>query len=168
MSPLAKLAVSPPAVIVHFLALASQAMLPVVCRAIAVVTARQQANAAAQKVQSSAEQAQNTATQAQQSATEAERLADQASANAVQAKTALSIVNGKSQDENKKISELRDVLGRFRFNGDIRIRGESFFQDCAASGRRPSVAQTVPPRTTTGDVRQVLGEKQNLSGNTWR
>ena len=97
-----------------------------------LLDATQQANAAAQKVQSSAEQAQNTATQAQQSATEAERLADQASANAVEAKTALSIVNGKNQDENKKISELRDVLGRFRFNGDIRIRGESFFQDCAA------------------------------------
>jgi len=97
-----------------------------------VLEATQQANASAQKVQSSAEQAQNTATQAQQSATEAERLADQASANAVEAKTALSIVNGKNQDENKKISELRDVLSRFRFNGDIRIRGESFFQDCAA------------------------------------
>jgi len=97
-----------------------------------VLEATQQANASAQKVQSSAEQAQNTATQAQQSATEAERLADQASANAVEAKTALSIVNGKNQDENKKISELRDVLSRFRFNGDIRIREESFFQDCAA------------------------------------
>jgi len=92
----------------------------------------QQANAAAQKVQSSAEQAQNTATQAQQSATEAQRLADQASANAVEAKTALSIVNGKSQDENKKIIALQEVLGRFRFSGDIRLRGESIFQDCAA------------------------------------
>src|SRR2546423_10372769 len=101
-----------------------------------LLDATQQANAVAQKVQSSAEEAQNTATQAQQSATEAQRLADQASANAVEAKTALSIVNGKSQDENKKISELRDVLGRFRFNGDIRIRGESFFQDCAACSDR--------------------------------
>ena len=62
-----------------------------------VLEATQQANASAQKVQSSAEQAQNTATQAQQSATEAERLADQASANAVEAKTALSIVNGKQK-----------------------------------------------------------------------
>lgn len=92
--------------------------------------ATQQANATAQKVQSSAEEAQNTATQAQQSATEAERLADQASANAVEAKTALSIVNGKSQDENKRINALQEVLGRFRFTGDIRVRGENISQDC--------------------------------------
>src|SRR2546425_7917742 len=97
-----------------------------------LLDATQQANAAAQKVQNSAEQAQATASQAQQSAAEAQRLADQASANAVEAKTALSIVNGKSQDENKKIIALQEVLGRFRFSGDIRLRGESIFQDCAA------------------------------------
>jgi hypothetical protein len=83
-------------------------------------------------VQSSADQAQRTANQAQQSAAEAQRLADQASANAVEAKTALSLVNNKTQDEGKRISALQDILGRFRFTGDIRVRGESFFQDCAA------------------------------------
>ena len=93
-----------------------------------LLDATQQANAAAQKAQSTVDQAQSTATQAQQSAAEAQRLADQASANAVEAKTALSIVNNKSQDEDKKISALQDVLGRFRFTGDIRVRGESFFQ----------------------------------------
>src|SRR6266550_7271016 len=68
-----------------------------------VLEATQQANAAALKLQSSAEQAQNITKQAQQSATEAQRLAEQASAKAVEPKTALSIVNGKSQEENKKI-----------------------------------------------------------------
>lgn len=97
-----------------------------------LLDATEQANAAAQKGQSSADRAQSTAAQAQQSAAEAQRLADQASANAVEAKTALSLVNSKSQDEAQKISALSDVISRFRFNGDIRVRGESFFQDCAA------------------------------------
>jgi len=88
----------------------------------------QQANASARKVQGSAEQAQTTATQAQQSATEAQRLADQASANAAEAKTTLALVESKSKDEDKRISALQDVLGRFRFNGDIRVRGKTFFR----------------------------------------
>ncbi len=94
-----------------------------------LLDATQQANAAAQKAQSSAEQTQNTATQAQ-------RLADQASANAVEAKTALALVNNKSQDEDKRISALQDLAGRFRFNGDVRLRGESIFQGAAGLADR--------------------------------
>src|SRR5919109_427502 len=96
-----------------------------------VLDATRQANSAAQKVESSAEQAQNTAAQAQQSAAEAQRLADQASANAVEAKTALSMVNNQSKEEGKKLEALQDFVSRFRFNGDIRIRGENFFQNCS-------------------------------------
>jgi len=95
-----------------------------------LLDATQQASASAQKVQGSAEQAQTTATQAQQSATEAQRLADQASANATETKTSLSAVESKSTEEDKKLSALQDVLGRFRFGGDIRVRGEDIFQDC--------------------------------------
>ena len=94
-----------------------------------LLDATQQANAAAQKGQGSAEQAQATATQAQQSASDAQRAAEQASTNATAAKTALSAVEVKSKEEDKKISTLQDVLGRFRLTGDIRVRGESFFQD---------------------------------------
>ena len=94
-----------------------------------LLDASQQANASAQKVQDSVEQAQTTAAQAQQSASEAQRLADQASSSAAEAKSALSLVDQQSKDEDKKLSALQDVLGRFRFNGDIRVRGESFLQD---------------------------------------
>jgi len=94
-----------------------------------LLDASQQDNASAQKVQDSAEQAQTTAAQAQQSASEAQRLADQASSSAAEAKSALSLVDQQSKDEDKKLSALQDVLGRFRFNGDIRVRGESFLQD---------------------------------------
>src|SRR5207248_492880 len=86
-----------------------------------LLEASQQSNASAQRVQS-------TATQAQQSATDAQRLADQASANAVEAKTQLSLVSTKTQDQDKKLSALQDLLGRFRFAGDVRVRGENFTQ----------------------------------------
>jgi hypothetical protein len=104
-----------------------------------LLDATQQANASAQKVQGSAEQAQTTAAQAQQSATEAQRLADQASTSATEAKTELSLVDKQSKDEDKKLSALQDIVGRFRFNGDIRVRGESFFQDGLADRNRVRV-----------------------------
>ncbi len=97
-----------------------------------LLDATQRASASAQKVQGSAEQAQATAAQAQQSAAEAQRQADQVSSSVTEAKTALALVDKQSQDENKRLSALQDVLGRFRFAGDIRVRGEDFFQDCSA------------------------------------
>jgi hypothetical protein len=97
-----------------------------------LLDAAQQASATAQKVQGSAEQAQATAVQSQQSATDAQRLADQASSSAAEAKTALAVVDRQSKDEDKKVSALQDLVGRFRLSGDIRLRGEDIFQDCAA------------------------------------
>jgi hypothetical protein len=95
-----------------------------------LLDATRQANASAQKVQGSADQAQATATQAQESAVEAQRHADQAAASVTEAQAALSLVETKSNDEDKGISALQDILGRFRFSGDIRVRGEDIFQDC--------------------------------------
>ena len=97
-----------------------------------LLDAAQQASATAQKVQGSAEQAQATAVQSQQSATDGQRLADQASSSAAEAKTALAVVDRQSKDEDKKVSALQDLVGRFRLSGDIRLRGEDIFQDCPA------------------------------------
>ncbi len=97
-----------------------------------LLDATQQANASAQKLQGSAERAQTTAAQAQQSAVEAQRAADQASSSVAEAKTALAVVDKQTKDEGKRVSALQDVLGRFRLSGDIRVRGEDIFQDCAA------------------------------------
>ncbi len=97
-----------------------------------LVDATQQANASAQKVQTSAEQAQTTAAQAQQSATEAQHAAEQASSSVAEAKTALAVVDKTSKDEDKRVSALQDILGRFRLSGDVRVRGEDIFQDCPA------------------------------------
>jgi len=104
-----------------------------------LLDATRQANTAAQKVQGNAEQAQATATQAQQSASEAQHAADQASANATEAKTALSAVESTSKDEAKKVSALQDLVGRFRFVGDVRVRGESFLQDGVADRNRARI-----------------------------
>jgi hypothetical protein len=88
----------------------------------------QQANASAQKAQSSVDQAQGAATQAQQSAAEAQKVANQASSRATEATTALAAVSTQTQEEGRQISALQAALSRFRFSGDVRIRGEDYFQ----------------------------------------
>jgi hypothetical protein len=93
-----------------------------------LLDATQQANTAAQKAASGVDQAQSTATQAQQSAAEAKSAAAQASSNVAQVQTALVAVDNKAQDTGKQLSALEALVGRFRLSGDVRIRGESYFQ----------------------------------------
>src|SRR5580700_5002631 len=93
-----------------------------------LLDATQQANAAAQKTASGVDQAQSAATKAQQSATEAKSLADQASTNAAEVKTALAVVDTKTRDEGRQLSALESLVGRFRFSGDVRLRGEAYRQ----------------------------------------
>ncbi len=93
-----------------------------------LLDATQQANAAAQSAASNVAQAQSTAVQAQQSAAEAKSLADQASSSAAEVKTALAVVDTKTQDAGRQLTALEALVGRFRFSGDVRIRGESYFQ----------------------------------------
>jgi len=101
--------------------------------------ASQRANAAAQAAESNVNQAQSAASQAQQAASEAQRIADQASANAVEAKTSLALIDTRAKDQDKRIGALQDVLGRFRFSGDVRIRGESFIQQGTQDRNRARV-----------------------------
>jgi len=93
-----------------------------------LLDATQQANTAAQKAQSNVDQAASAATQAQQSAAAAQKVADQASANATDLKTAVTAVANKTQDQDKQLSALEALVGRFRFSGDVRVRGEDYFQ----------------------------------------
>src|SRR6185437_14996071 len=104
-----------------------------------LLDATQQASATVQKGQNNADQAQTAAVQAQHTADEAQRVADQVSANAVEAKTALAVVNNKTQDEDKKLAAIRDIVGRFRLSGDVRVRGEGFYQDNVISRNRARV-----------------------------
>ena|SRR5579863_695648 len=93
-----------------------------------LLDATQSANANAQKAQSSVDQAQGVAVQAQQSAAQAQKVADQAASQATAATTALAAVNNQTQDQDRQISALQAALGRFRFSGDVRVRGEDYFQ----------------------------------------
>lgn len=97
-----------------------------------LIDANQQQNASAQKAQTAVADAQAAALKAEQDAAEAQRLADQAGSNAIEAKTALALVSKTADADGKRVSALEGVMGRFRFSGDVRVRGESLFQDCAA------------------------------------
>jgi len=98
----------------------------------ALQDARQQSQQAQQQLQ----QAQSTAADAQQKALAAQTTADQQKENLdkinstlADVKTSLTGTATTAQDEQKRVSALEGLVGRFRLNGDIRIRGESFFQD---------------------------------------
>lgn len=104
-----------------------------------LLEATQQASTAAQKARSGTEQAQAAADEARHSATEAQRVADQATANAAEAKTAASLLDRKQADQQKQVGALRDLFGRFRFSGDVRVRGEDFFQDGVATRNRARI-----------------------------
>ncbi len=93
-----------------------------------VLDAVQQANANSQKLVSGADQAQATATQAQQSATAAQTAAAEASKNAASATSATSLLEQENKKEQTQLKSLADLTGRFRFTGDIRLRGESYSQ----------------------------------------
>ena len=101
-----------------------------------LLDATQRANAATQKGQSSADQAQTAAVQAQQAASAAQHTAEQASSSAGAANSALAVVNTQEQAQDKRLSALSNVLGRFRFSGDMRVRGEGFYQDGSLSRNR--------------------------------
>ena len=93
-----------------------------------LLQANQQAATAAQKAQSGVDQAQSAAVAAQQSATQAQQVAQEASSNATQVKTAIAEVDSKERDTDRQLTALQALVTRFRFSGDVRVRGESYFQ----------------------------------------
>lgn len=99
--------------------------------------ALQQAQQQAQQAQQQLQQTQAAAAEAQQRAGAAETIANAqkdtvAKLNSDIADVQTTLTNNAvaTQDEQKRLSALQGLLGRFRFNGDIRVRGESFFQNC--------------------------------------
>ena len=85
------------------------------------------------------QQAQATAAEAQQKAASAETAANQQrdtvsqlSSDMADVKTSLTSGATTIQDDQKRMAAIEGLAGRFRFSGDVRVRGESFFQDCAA------------------------------------
>ncbi|MBI3475988.1 MAG: putative porin [Acidobacteria bacterium] len=109
-----------------------------------IQTLQQQLQQTNQQLQQSADQAQKTQQQlqaAQQAATDAQMTAAgvQASAapkdsvdklNSQYADIQTTLTNNalSAQDEQKRMTGLENTLGRFRWTGDVRVRGEDFFQ----------------------------------------
>ena len=94
----------------------------------------QQTNQQFQQTQQQLQQAQQAAADAQQkaaalaSATASKESVDHLSSQFADVQTALTSTAVAQQDQQKRFSGLEDALGRFRWNGDVRVRGESFFQ----------------------------------------
>jgi len=105
----------------------------------------EQRDKAAQAAQQIAQQAQSAASDAQQkvAATQASSADKDAvaklSSDLTDVKTTVQNELVSSQDEQKRVSLLEGTLGRFRWTGDVRIRGESFVQQGVADRNRARV-----------------------------
>ena len=99
-----------------------------------------------QAAQQQAQQAQTTAAAAQQTATAMEVTAGadkdsvtKLNSDLTDVKTTIQNQLLTTQEEQKRVSALESAFGRFRLIGDVRIRGESFFQEGVADRNRARV-----------------------------
>jgi hypothetical protein len=99
----------------------------------------QQKDQAWQQAQQQLQQAQTTASDAQSKAASAETAANsqkdtvtKLDSQMADVQTTLTNTAVGTQEEQKRMSALEGLVGRFRFNGDVRVRGETFFQDGVA------------------------------------
>ena len=88
-----------------------------------------------QQAQQQAQQAQSTAADAQQKAASVQSAADQQqqavaklSTDVADVKATVAGSASTEQDSQKRVAALENAFGRFRFSGDMRVRGEDYFQ----------------------------------------
>jgi flagellar motor protein MotB len=102
---------------------------------------QQQLQQTNQQLQQTSQQFQTTQRQLQQAATDAQQKAaaveseaahkdsvDQLNSKLADVEATLTNNALREQDQQKRFSGLEEVLGRFRWTGDVRVRGEDFFQ----------------------------------------
>jgi multidrug efflux pump subunit AcrA (membrane-fusion protein) len=106
-------------------------------------SALQQAQQQAQQAQQQLQQAQSAAIEARQKATAAETTANAQKDTVVKldhdladVKTSLTNSAVSTEDEQKRVSALEDLVGRFRFSGDVRVRGEGYMQNTTQDRNR--------------------------------
>ncbi|GAC1437595.1 MAG: hypothetical protein NVS1B11_01940 [Terriglobales bacterium] len=113
----------------------------------------QQRDQAAQQAQQQAQQAQQQLQQNQSAIAEAQQKAVDAQSVASQQKDDVSKLNNDmadvrttltntavgTLDEQKRMGALEALVGRFRFNGDVRVRGENFTQKGVADRNRARI-----------------------------
>src|SRR4029077_1484837 len=105
-----------------------------------------QRDQAVQAAQQQAQQAQTAAADAQQKASAVEASAGAAKESYTKVDSDLTDVKTTiqnqlltAQDEQKRVSALESAFGRFRLVGDVRVRGESFFQKGVADRNRARI-----------------------------
>jgi hypothetical protein len=96
---------------------------------------QQQAQRQVQQAQSAASEAQSKAASFESTSTEQKASVDKLSTDVTDLKSNITNAALSAQDEQKRVSALEALLGRFRFNGDVRVRGESFFQNYSSCTR---------------------------------
>lgn len=89
----------------------------------------QQTQQQLQAAQAAASDAQQKAAQVQSAADAQKDSVSKLSSDMDDVKTTLTNTAVNTQDEQKKFSALEGLVGRFRFNGDVRVRGEGFYQN---------------------------------------
>lgn len=99
-------------------------------------TALQQAQQQAQQAQEQLQQAQTAASDAQQKAAAAQSAAEGQKDTVVKLSSDVADLKGtvtsdavEAQEAQKRMSAIEGLVGRFRLNGDVRVRGENFNQD---------------------------------------
>src|SRR5438270_2272405 len=99
-----------------------------------------------QQAQQQLQQTQAAATEAQQKTASIQAATDQQqstvaklSSDVADVKTTVTNSVVAAQDEQKRFSGLESAFGRFRFSGDVRVRGESFLQLGAVDRNRARV-----------------------------
>jgi len=90
--------------------------------------ARRQAEESLRQALAAASQAQSQANAAASSATEQKDAVGKLQNQMADVQTALTNSAVGTQDEQKRVSTLEGLFGRFRFTGDVRVRYENFFQ----------------------------------------
>jgi hypothetical protein len=106
----------------------------------------QQKDAAWQQAQQQLQQAQTAASDAQSRASAAESAANsqkdsvsKLDSDMADVKTTLTNTAVGTQEEQKRMSALEGLVGRFRFNGDVRVRGETFVQQLTQDRNRARI-----------------------------
>ena len=91
------------------------------------------------EAQAAAQAAQAKATSLETVTTEQKATYSQLQSDMADVKTSLTNTATTAQDEQKKVSEISGLLGRFRWTGDVRVRFEDFFQDGTTNRYRPRI-----------------------------
>jgi hypothetical protein len=89
---------------------------------------QQQSQQQVQQAQAAAAEAQSKVAALESSSAAEKASLDQLSTSLADVKGIVTNAATATQETQKRFSALESVLGRFHFNGDIRVRGESFFQ----------------------------------------